>query len=474
MSRDALITMGHHSPVRKLDAWGRLVRSQCLRAGSHWLFPVYLFLAWYASRDPNLRDVMLWVRASAGIGLAAILIAPVAAGTAAWIATRNERHGPIQLLSLMPTRLPHDLAAISGLIAWSGLAYGLNACIQSAIAYRSAVWGAIDFAPIVIGFMTIVVAVCIGYAVGAALPSLFVPPLMAIAVFTLLVVPYGALSLYSAQREFASFRYLTPYSFLNLSDQVVYFRPWRHVFWLLFGWLSGLALVVLAGIVFRAQHRVCAGLLAVVGLILGIGGGAGLSTLPAVILDVPGGAVPYQPVCMSQAVEVCVHPAYRNKLAPTVTIATAVFQPVADLPGIPTRLEQFAPRRYTALPPGTADTQLESRANGPAWLAMQYAFLIVEGRPQGMPNYPGLSSGQSVVARWLLRQAGFAYRNPGGRTTLMPRVGYSTQEEYARLDAQIDEAVDRFDQLTDSERRKWLADNMERLRVGALQLDEMP
>lgn len=105
-------------------------------------------------------------------------------------------------------------------------------------------------------------------------------------------------------------------------------------------------------------------------------------------------------------------------------------------------------------------------------MAQTAARNVVEGQRLVDPNDRGLSEGQCVIGRWLVRHVGL---DPGaGGVAFMPQDGYETFLEYQELNTKLDAAVDRFESLEWAQQRAWLEANFTKLRAGELELTGVP
>lgn len=441
--------------------YGRLVWLNFRRGVGLALLPLLAVLSWYAGRERYEDGVTLWVYASAATGFAAVLVGPVAGGAAAWVAYQAKRRRITPLLATGPNvELRHHAAALAAILAWVVLAYLLNGAYQAAVAMSGATWGGPDPAPVALGLALVAASTVVGYAAGLCVPLAVTAPIVAVALFAWL---FGLVAGFAD----SSSRYLSPFVFLSPEEPGVLVRYWPAIFGPVLGWLSGVAALAVAASLLRFGQRGAGFAALAAGLLLTTTSGGTLLAEPAYFNDIPRQRVAYQPLCHLGLVEVCVHPAYEAVLPETAEVADAVFGPVVGLAGIPTRIEQFAPSTEAETGAQGSRLPIYNATNGHAVLAQDYALAAVEGRGLS-ETYPGLSVAQSVVGRWLLRQAGFDAASADW--VFMPRSGHDSIETYDALNDAIDAEVDRFAQLPAGERRAWFTANLAALRQGDLEL----
>lgn len=431
-----------------------------------WLLPVFIVLAWFAGRERYPDGVALWIESSAAIGYASILVGPLAGGAAAWVAYQTKRRRLRMLLSTLPdTQIPHHVISFTGLLVWVLLSYILHAVYQITIPLLNATWGHIDFAPILVGLVALCTATAFGYVAGIYFPYLATPPVVALLLFGW---QFGLVGVYRS----SSLKYLSPFSLLNPEEHGVLARFWPSILVPTTGWLLGLFGLVVAAFLLRYKRSAIPLVLLVASIVLS---GLAASTLvqqPDDIDDLPREQLAYQPVCVQDVVEVCVHPAYTAVLPETVEIANAVFGPVAELPAIPSsKIKQFPQRARRGTDQLASYLPIYNPANGADTLARTYARAIIEGRKPS-DSYPGFSEAQSTIGRWLVQQAEFELQ--AGGFFFMPRAGIDSRAEFRAVNSEIEAAVERFSKLSPAEQRHWFEEHIEALREGKLTLAHLP
>jgi hypothetical protein len=362
---DALV---RHGPSRAASAGpltaARLLRIELRRTAMLWMLPLLAALFWFSTYRPgmalppwwNLRGTMLQQQ-----GL--LVFAPLVAGAAAWMGSREGRRGIADLVGA--TALPRwagQLAAWAATTCWAMVAYLGGVAVVYGITARQATWGGPLWWPVAVGAATVAASCAFGFAAGALLPGRFSAPLVAVAVF--LALGTGAIAI----EHNSTYAQIWP---LNVQgalppDAFGVFSPYLHdlaITQVLF--LAGLAAAVLGGLGLRpaaggrwlryAAAVAAAAGLAAAGTGVGLAGTARLEANGIVIPALHDAAnderIAYTPVCGQAAVPVCLHPAYRS-LLPAVTAALGpVLSEVAGLPGAPVRVSQAAITHMRQQPP---------------------------------------------------------------------------------------------------------------------------
>lgn len=430
-----------------------------------WLVPLMLALGWYGGRDRYPDGVTLWPKTSAAIGFVAVLTSPLIAGSASWVAAQTERRR-VRMVQTLPagSQLAHHAAAWTGFVAWLVLAYAINAGRLGMDATVHATWGYLDPAPVLIGLAVMLAVAATGYGIGLLFPFAITAPAAAVVVFAW---QFGLL----AYDQESPVRYLSPFAFLNPEQPGVLATYWPAVTIPLLCWLLGVGLTI-GGTIWAVHCRTwLSGCVALSGAFLCVTGAVSLLNLPSSFDAIPRRPWSFQPLCATGEPVVCVHPAYQAVLDQTAEIAQRVFAPVAGLPGIPNRIEQFPNPVTGAEATAVIYLPIYHASNGLDILARDYALAIIEAR-QTSDTYPGLSAAQAVIGRWLVKQAGF---DPSaGGFLFMPRTGFDSYAAFQTLDAKIESAVQRFDQLPQAAQRAWFEAHLDALRRGELGMADLP
>lgn len=301
---------GVKSPVPRAPCSGiRLLRINAKRSIGKWLWPLCVGLAWFAAREQRPIGATLWPETSDGIGRTAMLIGPLAGGAAAWVAAQDRRHRVDGLARVLPSRAQciHHLSRVMGLLLWCWLAYLAFGLYLGTIALREATWGTINLVPVWLGLITIAATTALGYWAGLLVPYMATAPVCALLYFAWLL---GMPSFVSA----SPVQYLSPFPFLGFGQGVLV-RHWSAVAWPLTGWLGGLIGVATVAAALRYYRKLYLVASLVAMLAIAFGSAVTLLSLPSRPAWIARDWLPYEPICVRQEVEVCVHPAFRALLS---------------------------------------------------------------------------------------------------------------------------------------------------------------
>ena len=436
------------------------------------LFPLVAALVVYTASETLPSGVWLWSATSSSLQGILILVGPLAAGVAAWVAGRDKRRGTEELIALSPRPMfQRDLILWAATTAWLCLAYTLAAAVLLFLTYRGATWGSPVWWPVSLGLCGILLDSSLGYAAGVYVRSRFTAPLVAVALYWIQGVTIYDLN--------SSAKYLSPLAGQEFTD--VFFEDPYTINAPQSLWLLGLAALILTLVALKrsGSRRAWGAMLAAV-VVTAVGVTLLLRT-PADyrVLQARAKPVPYEPVCVEKRVRVCVHPAYESLLPGAARISSEVAVPLVGIPGGPVRVEQ-APVESKLRPDGTLSFTLYDATTLGGYLAEDVAINLVRdqrataqysrrekqssaprnGDPcAGFDGYATQS--QNVVASWLMKRAGFSYKSSSFGATL----------DYC---PELKAAFERFSSLRPQDREAWLRANYADLRSGKLELKDLP
>ena len=127
--------------------------------------------------------------------------------------------------------------------------------------------------------------------------------------------------------------------------------------------------------------------------------------------------IPYTPVCSTNPLPVCVHPAYRAQLGETATLINRIAAPVVGLPGAPTRPEQrpalpgvvhVGARSVLAFAPIDVHDPTNPPQLVASWVG-QLAVSLVADTTSLPTQFWTTDKAQNAAALYLLQQAGVQY-----------------------------------------------------------------
>jgi hypothetical protein len=369
-------------------------------------------------------------------------------------------------------------AVLAVTAAWSVALYAVACAVLFALTAREATWGGPVWWPVAVGAAGVLAFTAFGFAAGAAVPSRFTAPLLAIG---LLLVLQVSLVLHS------HYAWISP-----AADSI---SPGASVFFGVDPSLAIAQLIFLCGVIAAAVAAIAAptgparptgfwargpvAALAAVG-VAAIGAGVALAgtgrdqvplgrVVPALYDPASGQPVRYTTVCDTHApIPVCVHPAYRSLLATITADLAPLTSQFAGLPGMPVRVELAPDEALTSPPPAITGRppvlQVGKFINtsGPMTAAelagsLRYEAASAVSLPAGGRKIRSLTAGQSA-------QAAVAFGLELVAGPPLPRGGPAT----------VTAAAHRYAALPASARRAWLATHLPALRAGHLTLAGLP
>jgi hypothetical protein len=478
----------------------RLLRIELRRAAMLWMLPLLAALFWFSVYRPSMALPPWWNLRGAVLQQQALLaFAPLVAGVAAWMGSREGRRGTADLVGVAALpRWAGQLAAWAATTCWAMVAYLGGVAVVYGITARQASWGGPLWWPVTVGAATVAACCALGFAAGARLPGRFTAPLVAVAVF--LALGAGAIAI----EHNSTYAQIWP---LNVQgalppDAFGVFSPYLPdlaIAQLLF--LAGLAAAVLGalGVPAAASGRWLrrgAAVVAVAGL-LAAGTGVGLAgtarleaqgiVIPALHHAAADKPIAYTPVCGRAVVPVCLHPAYQS-LLPAVTAALGpVLSEVAGLPGAPTRVAQVALTHLRQTGHNGIEIRDQPISGSPPVLSLPLSDMVLPGQGHtttelirelrgqvapmildallgGDQQDTTSGQGQGVLARQAIKAA---LAQVAG---VPPDSGQSSPAPSGPYHA----AVTRFAALPAAARHAWLVGHLSALRAGRITLSEIP
>jgi len=427
----------------------RLVLVEARHNPGLWLCPFLALTVGYLAHRALMRGIWLWPDTGLSILSTLLVIGPLVGGLSAWQAGRNWRRGTEELLAATPRPAPvRDLAAWSATVVWHLLAYAVAAGSILVLAYLGDAGGPFTLWPVVVGLMAIVACSSVGYAAGHYLPRGFTAPSVAAVLF---------LALQFLSREPSSAIHLAP---LGASlTRSAFFGILPNVFPEQAIWLAGLSGAGLGAVVIgRRRTAPAIGFFALSLALAALGAALLLREPPwADSRQTEAGIRPYDPVCATEEIPVCVHPAYAKWLPEAAEVVSAISGPFAGIPGGPTRAEQVHTSVVGLEPDGTLQFFLHDASSLEYWLALDTARVLVGD--DGSTSAASSDSARLAIEAWLLRRAGGD-----------PEDAINLSETPERTAA----ASECFARLPPEERRTWLRAHYADLREGRVTLEDLP
>lgn len=366
------------------------LRIELRRGPGLWVLPVLIAVGAFAARS-NMRTVAVWTYATAAVASAGLLMAPVAAGVAAWAGGRARRRH-LRHVVLLAAREPLAGPAVECCAVAVCVAVGYLAVASTILTWAAltASWGGPSWLWLAGVGCGLLAATALGYAAGFLVAKRLTP--FFTAVLTYLLIAW------------------------NLAEDG---RWWHFLFpataelWLPFdglhrvtllgqiAWLSGLAVLPLAllALAVRSRLAVVASLTAAAVVAMGLGAGL-LASGGGRFTDFNRDLVWR---CEGTAPEVCIHPAFAASLGAMRSRADTVAGRLRHTPFAIRRVEQ-RPRGVGGQPTrGAIAYALDAPATGDydsAALDIATGALGVDAsclRPDSPPP-AGLAMAQLLVA----------------------------------------------------------------------------
>jgi ABC-type transport system involved in multi-copper enzyme maturation permease subunit len=511
----------------------RALRLEIKHSAVVWVLPVLAALFYVNAYRTAAGYPPTWtVRASVITGANLIFFSVIAAGIAAWVATREGRRKTGDLLATTARAAWARQATVLAATAfWMVLAYLAGVAVIYLQTALQATWGGPPLWPVAAGVVGVAASCAVGFACGTLFPGRFTAPVVAVAVFVAWFIGVNAAN---SVNNFVDVRSAKGTAALFVStdggrprsvDIGVYYRLPPDVSIAQIMFMGGVLLVMVSLLALLPAARVpgVRGLsfakrrwltmVAAVGIACGVATSAvafnlagtarfSLATgweIPALHDAADDQQVPYTPDCTGSAFQVCVHPAF----APYLGAMNAALQPaaaeIAGLPGAPARAEMTP---GTVLPAAAGTTSVydyspDQEGFGGASFWATLAIARTSGWEQGNQqdfitwfvsgpveqDAPGPTPAQEAVAIALLAKIGapvpqgypqFSQPGPqsGGSSMSSASGGSGTQP--AASAAQITAAASGFESLSPAARHAWLAANLAALRSGTITLAQIP
>jgi hypothetical protein len=180
--------------------------------------------------------------------------------------------------------------------------------------------------------------------------------------------------------------------------------------------------------------------------------------------DTSGGQpIPYTPVCVGGAAQVCVHPAFRSYLPAVTAALDPVLGEVAGLPGAPARAEQVATSDLSSFNWGAAIAgtppvfRFALPATSPSFISgLQDSFVVTVIAGGNADNNGGTPAQQAV------------------ESALLTAVGGQPQSGQPTPSPAVSAAAARFAAMPAATRHAWLAAHLPALRAGHVTVAQIP
>jgi hypothetical protein len=474
------------------------------------VLPLIAVLFWFDSYRIAATLPPLWVVRLyyiLGQGHALIDFAPIVAGVAAWMGSRDGRRGMGDLVTAtVRPRWEAQLATWAATVVWAVGSYLVFMAVTLYLLARPIAWGGLPWWPIAVDAVGVAAFVSLGFALGAYFPGRFIAPIAAFG--GLFAMGTSSQIGFSASGGWALI--LPTMSNGNFGQDAGIFYAWlpdlsiaRVMF------CGGVAAVAvgLLGLPVRAggpRLRRSAAVVTVTGAAAAVAAivlaftaqvGPYGTVIPALHDAANDKPIPYTPVCGHAGIPVCLQPAYRPYLPDVTTALRPVISQLAGLPGVPVRASQaaavFAPGPRVGGPDHVG--QIAMVRGSPPVLYMPLgaialpssfgavtASFVSQLKVEFVHAFvtPGSSYGnpaQQAVEAALLKNAGIplAAQPNALADTPWPLMSGGPRSAGA-YPPPIAAAAQRFGGLPAAARHAWLAGHLGALRAGQLGLGQLP
>ncbi len=495
---------GRPARATRLPLWAawRLLRLELRHNAMLWVLPVAVALFWFTTYRKSMALPPLWNLRAMNMQSSAVAdFVPLVVGAAAWMGSREGRHGMTDLLAVARPRWARQLATWAATTSWAMVAYLGCVGVLYGVTARQAAWGGPLWWPAAVGAASLPALSALGFAIGTFFPSRFITPLAAVGAFVAFV--FGTELIVGSQ------------SYWQISPAVsgpwdtgpdagvgtfYHYLPDLPIAQVIF--LAGLTVAVLGVLGLPASsggrwlHRsaaaiTAAGLLAAGTAVALAGTGRmdahGMIAIPALHDAASDRPILYTPVCGRTAIPMCLNPAYTGYLPAVSADLEPVLSEVAGLPGAPVRISHAA-ATYLQRPGNGVSISMA----GPPMSGRPPVFhLILPDQLLGPPmtiselaaqvrwntgltivasvigGGPGASQAQQAVIAALLKAAGVARPASSAPGVLQPNTAVP-------LSAPVHSAAGRFTALPATARRAWLVKHLVALRAGRITLAQLP
>jgi hypothetical protein len=507
----------------------RALRLEIKHSAAVWVLPILAALFYFNAYRTAAGFPPTWtVRASVITGASLVFFSVIAAGIAAWVATREGRRKTGDLLATTARAAWARQATVLAATAfWMVLAYLAGVAVIYLQTARQATWGGPPLWPVAVGVVGVAASCAIGFTCGTLLPGRFTAPIVAVAVFAAWFVGVNAANSVNPDNvsNLSSLKgtsaLLGPVLGRPQIDVGVYYHVPSDVSIAQVMFMGGVLLVMVGllallpaarvpgvrGLSFAGRRRLT--VVAAAGVACGVAASAtafslagtgqySLTTgweIPALHDAADDQPVPYTLDCTGSAFKMCIHPAFE----PYLGAMSAALQPaaaeIAGLPGAPARAEMTTGVALPAVAGTTSvydySTELEDVGGASFWATPATARTAAweQGEQQGFITWfvsgpaeqdsPGPTPAQEAVAIALLAKIGAPvpqypqFSQPGTQSGTSSTSGASGTQPGASA-AQITAAASGFESLSSAARHAWLAANIVVLRSGTITLAQIP
>jgi ABC-type transport system involved in multi-copper enzyme maturation permease subunit len=515
---------------------GRALRLEIKHSAVVWVLPLLAALFYFDAYRTAAGYPPIWmVRASVITGPNLVFFSVIAAGVAAWVATREGRRKTGDLLATTARAAwARQVTVLAATAFWMVLAYLAGVAVIYIQTASQATWGGPPLWPVAVGVAGMAASCAVGFTCGTLFSSRFTAPIVAVAVFAAWFVGVNAANSVNPN-DVNNLNSLKGAPALlvsatgrpqNVDAGVYYHFPpdvsiaqvmvMGGVLLVMVGLLALLPAVRVPGVrgLSLAGRRWLA-VAAAVGVACGVAASAtafslagtarySLTTgweIPALHDAADDQPIPYTLDCTGGAFTVCIHPAFEPYLGAMSAALRPAAAEIAGLPGAPVRAEMTTGAAFPAAAGATSvydySTEQEGFGDESFWATpalaqtadweqgVQQDFITWFVSGPAAQDSPSPAPAQEALAIALLAKIGtpvppgypqFSQPGPPGASSKSGAAGAAgvsgTQPEASA--AQITAAAQGFESLSSVARRAWLAANIAALRSGAITLAQIP
>ncbi len=449
------------------NAWLRLLSIDLKRGGGIWLLPIAVLFAVLILRDSLTSDVAIWPEITDAIATLAQSVVIVAVAIGGLFGGRERREEIRELVG--PTAMStwqRYLSLATSIFLWALAAYLAFAGPLMAYGALRATWGGPEWGVILTPLPILALGAAFGVLVGRAVRDRTAPVITLAAFVLLFVMPFVPL---------ASTRPLNVLVLNGWFDPVVENAPERPIStFAQLAWGLGLISFVVAIGVLWERRTALPSILTIASIALAISGAFGIldsgyrhptvfmSPASRMNMESPAGSI-----CdASDAVEVCVHPAFERLLPDVAESVNAYLAPVAGFNGA---------YNEVYISSGNGHSGGWEHEDGRAFSSIDLsvgndvdALIARDLWPMSFMMAPTDEGSMADTAQYVVM------------TALARQIGVDDwPDHFHRIpedadDPAVQSAIDRFAALSPEEQRFWLEANWNDLSQGTLTLEDLP
>ena len=446
-----------------VSGWLHLLRIDLKRGGGVWIVPAAAVASWLVLRNSLTPGVALWPEITSSIFNLSNFLTIIVVAAGGMVGGRERRRELAEQTAATAMAVwQRYLSLTVSLYLWALTAYALVALPLMTYGAFRATWGGPDVSVLIVQIPVMALGAVFGVSVGRIIRERTAAVVAVAAFFLLFVI------LTMVDQSLYLLNVLGLNSWLRPMVENPPERPVNVLFQL--AWVSGLVGTIVGFGIWWERRTLMPRLLTVISIAMACNGAVAVVTSGAPQQSTQMGSwrltVPVESVCDdTQAIEVCVHPAYERMLSSVSHDVNTFLEPLAGMDGV---VEQV----YIS----------SGNQQGGGW--DEVAGRIVVSIDISFRSPPEMAI---AMEAWNVSLLSPDYRGPGGDTVqyvVMTALGRSISVEgwpqwlSDRLvisdTVALQDAIDRFADLTPDQQHEWLEGNWDALRAGELTLEDLP